>query len=153
MLRKLTMLTAVLALSACASANGPSYQPVKAYDGQAKVVVYRGADVKLGTAPVSLNGRLACDLPSSGYFVIDAKPNTPLSLTIRAGIDPRTSHFDFTPKSGQTYYVSVETNPTGIIGSALLGLGGNIAAQREADMVMRDGNPADAIKTREACNG
>lgn len=144
------LLLPILFLTACA-ATGQPYHASNAPAGKSQVIIYRTNDIKLGGAPVSVNGRKACNLPSGGYYAITAEPNKLLSLTIQGGLDPRTSHFDITPKSGQTYYVSVEINPSGVIGSGLFGLAGNAMAQREADMVFRDGNVADATKTREAC--
>lgn len=149
MLRKLTMLTAVLALSACASANGPSYQPVKAYDGQAKVVVYRSAFPY--ATPIKVNGKHYCDAPANSFFVLDAKPNQPLSLSYSDLF--RTSEFTFTPKSGQTYYVKLERHMTGVLASGF-GLGWNLVVQQQnADFIFTDGNEAEALKTKEiACD-
>lgn len=123
---------ATLTLSACA-ASGELYKPVKAYDGQSKVVIYNAADY--ATIPVGINGDRTCDLQRGGFFVYDAQPNHPLTVTMWT-YTGQFGDFTFTPRSGQTYYVKGVMNMSGLFNGLY---------------TFRNGSEAEASQTKEGC--
>lgn len=141
------LLFPILFLTACATANGPQYMPVKAGKGEAKIVVYRSSYPY--AVPVQVNGKLACEVPSNGFFIVTAKPNTPLTLTYSPKMDWRDSIYTITPRAGETHYVRIEHNNAVL--SAGFGLLWNAAIQNEADFIFREGNASEAVQTKEAC--
>lgn len=137
----------ILFLAACATAAGPTYQPVKVGKGEAKIVVYRQS-TRPESTPVKVNGKLACDLPRDGYFVVNAKPNQPIKLSYEPKMNWQESVYTITPKAGQTLYVSVEYN---LAGTLISSLGLIWSAGQEATFVFREGNADEAAKMRGAC--
>lgn len=156
MTKILTFGMALLALTACA-ATGQQYTPTKAYDNEAKVVVYRTPNG--GPAPIDVNGVHKCRLPRNGHFVLSVPPREPLTLASSLFGDPSVSRFSFTPQPRQTYYVRVEVNTASVVAGSLGGaLGGLIggtaataAATQEGSFVFREGNEAEALQTKEGC--
>lgn len=144
-----------LSLTAC-SATGDPYTPAKAYDGEAKIVVYK-TQTYGNAVSFTMNGQ-KCKVKPQGYVDFTVPANSLVTLRHRSIGDPSPSVFAFTPKARETYLIRVETNTASIAAGAVFGTAGGLvggtigtaAVTNEGTFIFREGTEAEALTTRDS---
>lgn len=133
-------------LGAC-SATGQAYRAPPVNKNSATIVVYRESDIVTRSFSVEVNGELACDLHSSGYFVTNRTGDVTISAA--AWDMPGTSRLKFKADKGGVYYVNISMGSKRY--AAVLGLVGLLAAEGVSssdgpfDIELVDGNTAKKL--------
>lgn len=125
-----TVLTCLFFLSACA-ATGEDYRKPTARSGESAIVVYREPDIVTRPFEIDVDGAPACDLHSSGYFVVMGKVGSDVMISSSLWDHPGTSRLIVKVKPGKTYYVGISMN--GKRWAGLLGLPGLLVAEGTSD--------------------
>lgn len=127
-MKKYLTLLAVLAIQAC-TPTGEHYTEHND-PHQGTIVVYRGFSSAIESFSIDVNGKLACDLQESGFFVVRAKGPTTISASKWSM--PGTSRITIDAQPGKTQYVRIEMSTSKRL-SGILGLPGLLLAEGVSD--------------------
>lgn len=135
---------ATIALTACATANGPAYEPHAIGKGKSQLVVY-SVGGKLAT--VSLNGNQYCTIPLNGHFVTDVPANEPIEVKAKIRGDFNSATYTVLPRAGKRHYVRIKQDYGVTAASVLIGVFGAAAPS----FTISNGTEAEARATKEGC--
>lgn len=144
---------AMIAMTACASANGELYSASgkKLTENQSQIVVYREDGLITVPAPtISVDGKERCKLPAGGYFAIDAQPFQSVRLKLKRFGDIWPSEATMTTQPGLRQFYRVDFNTGGMIAHSVGGLVGGSAVSQRGAFVFADGAESEATEAREA---
>lgn len=133
-----------IGLSGC-SATGPQYAPIKAYDNDAKLVVYNKSLTRAAT--IGVNDEDQCRLAKNGFFATSVEPNKMVAITARENLDFVRARFTFVPAKGETYYLRVTQNYATSVNASVFG----ILAASGTTFTIEDGTEAEALTTKGGC--
>lgn len=151
MTRTLAALMCLLSSTACATADGRTFQaiPHTLQMEQSEIVIYRNPGSLAPGPTLSIDNVERCKIASGGYTTIKVAPNSTVRLKLRRFGDISSSEVTLNTLPGKRQYYRVTFNTGGMFAYAATGLIGGTIIDQRGTFLFEDGNEQEASGTRE----